>query len=235
MQPTTTEYAIYVDGAFESDLVSYGVVILKDGQFKAALYGIAKTEIEHRQVGGEITAVVEALRWCKTHNVQSVTIYHDYEGLEAWATGRWRAQKPLTQAYARFVRESGVDIAWHKVTGHTGVRWNEQADQLATQAIALRRETSGEPPLSADSPQAALLSEAERLARAFAEHLIGQGIQAEFKGLLNGMYARVAVLGGFFDLYNTAKKRLSPRIHNVSPENKARLEAAWRAFTSGRP
>lgn len=33
MQSDTTEYEIYVDGAFRSNLVGYGVVILKSGTF----------------------------------------------------------------------------------------------------------------------------------------------------------------------------------------------------------
>lgn len=227
MPEPESEYEIYVDGAFESDLVGYGVVILKSGQFHAALYGIAKTDIEHRQVGGEITAVAEALRWCQTHHVTAITLYYDYESLEAWATGRYRAQIPLTQAYAKFVRDSGVQITWQKVASHTGVRWNEQADQLAAQAIALRR---GSATGTVQSAPNALMEEAERLAKAFTDYLARQGIQAEFKGLFNGMYARVAALGGFFDLYNTPKKRLSPRIHRMHPEDKESLQAAWKTF-----
>jgi ribonuclease HI len=228
MPETESEYEIYVDGAFESDLVAYGVVILKSGQFHAALYGIAKTDTEHRQVGGEITAVAEALRWCKTHNVTAITLYYDYEGLEAWATGRYRTKVPLTQAYAEFVRESGVQITWRKVASHTGVRWNEKADQLAAQAIALRRETATDTVQIAPN---ALMEEAERLAKAFTDYLARQGIQAEFKGLFSGMYARVAALGGFFDLYNTPKKRLSPHIHRVRAEDQENLQAAWEAFS----
>ncbi|MCS6870341.1 MAG: reverse transcriptase-like protein [Anaerolineae bacterium] len=227
MQSDTTEYEIYVDGTFRSNLVGYGVVILKSGHFHAALFGIAKTDAEHRQIGGEITAVAEALRWCQKHQVKAVTIYYDYEGLEAWVTGRFETGQPLTQRYAEFVRSSGVRITWHKVTSHTGVKWNEKADQLASQAIALRRESTTEPVPSA---QDSLLSEAERVARAFADFLGTQSIQAEFVGTFNGTYARVAALSGFFDLYNTPKKRLSPYIHKVNHENKARLQTAWQAF-----
>jgi viroplasmin and RNaseH domain-containing protein len=225
----TDQYAIYVDGSFEHGTVSYGVVILKNSQFHTALFGIAKTELEHRQVGGEITAVAEALRWCQKHSVSAVPIYYDYEGLEAWATGRWHTEQPLTQKYAEFVRKSGVQIAWQKVTSHTGNLWNEKADQLAKQAIALRLTTQAVAPVS---EQDALLHEAETLARAFADYLTAQGISAAFAGVFNDMYARVTALNGYFDLYNTRKKHLSPRIHNVKAEDRERLQAAWRAFRS---
>jgi ribonuclease HI len=230
----TDQYEIYVDGSFEHNTVGYGVVILKNSQFHAALFGIAKTSPEHRQVGGEISAVAEALRWCDEHKVPAVTIYYDYEGLEAWATGHWRAEKELTQKYAEFVRKSGVQIAWRKVTSHADNPWNEKADQLARQAIELRLMTQLTTTDASESEQDALLREAETLARAFADYLTAQGISAAFTGVFNDMYARVAALNGYFDLYNTRKKRLSPYIHNVSAEDKERLQAAWLAFLSSR-
>ncbi|MFQ3534339.1 MAG: RNase H family protein [Aggregatilineales bacterium] len=234
MQSHETEYAAYVDGSFQTDIPAYGVVIIKHGRFHAALCGIAKTNVEHHQIGGEITAVIEVLRWCKTHNVRAVTIFHDYEGLEAWVTGRWQARKDLSQAYVKFVNDSGINITWCKVESHTGVTWNEKADELARQAIELYHAMAPDSTLSADAAGEALMREAEQVARAFAEYLTARGIQAEFKGLFNGMYARISVLGGYFDLYNTRKKRLSPKIQRVSPEAKAQLEAAWQAFLASR-
>lgn len=94
---------IYVDGSFEHGNVGYGVVILRDGQVIQELSGQADTDVAHRQVGGEITAVMRALDWCVANQVAQVTIYYDYNALEAWATGKWMANLPLTQQYARFV------------------------------------------------------------------------------------------------------------------------------------
>jgi ribonuclease HI len=231
-EATTDQYEIYVDGSFEHGTASYGVVILKNSQFQAALFGIATTDPEHRQVGGEISAVAEALCWCDRHKVPAVTIYHDYEGLEAWATGRWRAEKEITQEYAKLVRKSGVQITWRKVTSHAGTLWNEKADQLAKQAIELRLITQSTTTGAPASEQDALLREAEMLARAFASYLTAQGIPAAFTGVFNDMYARVTALNGYFDLYNTRKRRLSPYIHNVSAEGEEQLRATWRAFLS---
>lgn len=45
------------------------------------------------------------------------------------------------------------------------------------------------------------------------------------------MYARIAALGGLFDLYNTARKPFNPYLHSFKrAADKARLEAAWEAF-----
>lgn len=234
-ETTADQYEIYVDGAFRENVVSYGVVILKDGDFHTALSGIAETNIAHRQVGGEIIAVVEALRWCEAHKIEAVTIYYDYEGLEAWATGRYTAQERLTKAYAKFVRQANVAITWQKVQSHTGVPWNEKADMLAAQAIDFLRESALSLMISPSDAPSDLSQEVEEVARAFTSHLEAQGIQAEFKGLLNGgMFARIAVQGGFFDLYNTPKKRLSPYIHKLPPETDDQLKKAWQDFLRSR-
>jgi ribonuclease HI len=63
-----------------------------------------------------------------------MTIYYDYQGLESWATGAWRAKLPFTQAYANAVKESGITIHWVKVRAHSGNPENDIVDQLAKEA-----------------------------------------------------------------------------------------------------
>ncbi|MCX8112290.1 MAG: reverse transcriptase-like protein [Bacteroidia bacterium] len=129
---------IDVDGSWQADgRIGYGLVIRRDG---VELYReggtVPSTDPDlnsHRQIGGEIYAVVQAVRWCLQHQVQECTIYHDYEGLAHWATGKWRAQKPLTKRYADFIRQAPVRIRWVKVAAHSGLSWNEVAHQLANQ------------------------------------------------------------------------------------------------------
>jgi ribonuclease HI len=60
-----------------------------------------------------------------------VTLYFDYQGLESWATGAWRAKLPFTQLYAQTVNTSGITIHWSKVKAHSGNPENEIVDQLA--------------------------------------------------------------------------------------------------------
>lgn len=227
-------YEIYVDGSFEDDAVGYGVVILRNGQVAEELCGAAQTDPAHRQVGGEIKAVLEALQWCQAHAVKAATIYYDYMGLQAWATGQWKATKPLTQQYAAAVRAAPIALTWRKVTSHSGVRWNERADQLARQGAASQGVSSA-PTTPAATEQVGRMAALTEKAHAFIAHLAAQGIQAEFKGIFNGMYARIAALGGLFDLYNTARKPFHTYLHSFNrAADKARLEAAWEAFRTQR-
>jgi ribonuclease HI len=71
------------------------------------------------------------------NGVKSVEIYHDYEGIGAWADRRWKANNPLTQGYRDFVAEARktLEIKFVKVKGHSGNKYNDMADRLAKAAL----------------------------------------------------------------------------------------------------
>ena len=95
---------------------------------------IPQTAVEHRNVAGEILAILKAIHWCQSQGITEITIYYDYQGLESWATGAWRAKLEFTQAYAHAVKESGITIHWVKVKAHSGNPENDIVDQLAKEA-----------------------------------------------------------------------------------------------------
>lgn len=134
-----TAYQAFVDGSFNEDrhVVGYGAIILHDQQEVIRLSGRAHTPSRSKQIGGELTAVTQVLRWCEEQTIPQIDIYYDYKGIEMWATGKWQAKQALTQAYREDVQSSAVTVFWHKVKSHSGVRWNEIADQLARQGANL--------------------------------------------------------------------------------------------------
>lgn len=128
-----TLYQAYVDGSYHAQrkTVGYGAVILKDGQELTRFLGRVDEYTESRQVGGELAATMRVIQWCKQNNIAAIDIYYDYRGIEAWARGTWKTEKELTQSYAKYMRESGIKVHWHKVESHTGDKWNDVADELA--------------------------------------------------------------------------------------------------------
>ncbi|MCS7152474.1 MAG: hypothetical protein N2253_02875 [Bacteroidia bacterium] len=127
---------IDVDGSWqENGYVGYGLVVRQDGKEVYREGGRVPSNDPdlqaHRQIGGEIYAVVQAVRWCLRHKVKACTIYHDYEGLARWARGEWKAKTTLTKRYVDFLRRAGVEIEWVKVPAHAGLVWNEIANKLA--------------------------------------------------------------------------------------------------------
>ena len=224
-----SRYDVYVDGSYFGGVTGYGAVILENGSVIKELSGaVDPSEVNGTyQVAGELAAVKETLKWCHAHSVDEVSIYYDYLGIEEWATGRWKTNQTLTKEYARFVRESGIKIRWHKVAAHTGNRWNERADALAKSGAASSTAVRG----SED-----LLTQLVETAEAWVEFLMVKGIEASFDRVYNEQFARVIILRadkavGIFDLYNTRKKRLSPYVHGFRDETlKHRIETLWREF-----
>ena len=129
----STSYYAYVDGSFIEGSTGYGAVILKEGKIAAELSGKVDSEeaFASRQVGGEIRAVIEVLEWCKKEKVKEITIFYDFQNIEKWATGEFRTNTPMTQAYKDYIDNCGISIIWQKVDSHTGVELNDRADELA--------------------------------------------------------------------------------------------------------
>jgi ribonuclease HI len=224
-------YEIYVDGSFINGATGYGVVILKDGVVIEELSGavVNYSVNDTRQVAGELFAVEEALRWCEKNSVKDVAIYYDYLGIERWATGAWKANQAMTQDYAKFVRASGIRIRWHKVSSHTGNRWNDRADQLAK---------NGAGSVAAHAADCGRVEELLDKKDRFLEFLMVRGIDAAYDRIYNEQFARIIILrdeksAGIFDLYHTRKKPFSPYLHNFKDEDtKGEIQDLWKEFMS---
>lgn len=135
---------VWVDGACiqqkdGSLRIGWGLLITQEGEEIHRDKGndIPLEALNHRNVAGEIWAILKALEWCRSQNIRELTIHYDYQGLESWATGAWKTNLPLTQSYAKQVRASGIEIAWKKVKAHTGIPENELADQLAKEGARM--------------------------------------------------------------------------------------------------
>lgn len=126
-------YHAYVDGSFIDGCVGYGAVILDNGNIVAELSGAVDSPeaFNARQVGGEIQAVIEVLKWCEKNNIDQIAIFYDFLNIEKWATGEYRTNTQMTKEYKEFVDKSNVSITWVKVESHTGIALNDKADELA--------------------------------------------------------------------------------------------------------
>ena len=135
----------YVDGSYDngSGRFSCGVVIVEtdaNGNSETTEINSAFDDTEaaqQRNVAGEIMGSKLAIDWCKANGVKVIEIYHDYEGIGAWADRKWKANNPLTQGYRDFVAEArkSMDITFVKVKAHAGNKYNELADKLAKKAL----------------------------------------------------------------------------------------------------
>lgn len=133
----------YVDGSYsaERNVAGYGLVLVKNDEVIFKDIGCFKDyeQNESRNVFGEIKGAQKAVELAIANDFKEIVIAYDYEGIEAWATGRWKAKKPLTQDYQEFMQKYAklINISFHKCKAHSGEKYNEMADKLAKMAISL--------------------------------------------------------------------------------------------------
>ena len=136
----TKELKAYVDGSYdlETGSYSYGVVIIQNG-FKQTLSGREQDPemAAMRNVAGEIKGAMCAMQWAIENNKKSLYIYYDYTGIENWAKGNWKTNKKGTKEYREYYNsiKDKLNVEFRKVKAHSGDPYNDEADQLAKDAI----------------------------------------------------------------------------------------------------
>lgn len=137
-----TKAVAYVDGSYDvkTKAFSYGIVLFYQGEEMHFSKRFSDSDLaEMRNVAGEIKGSEAAMQYCLDHDIESITIYHDYEGIAKWCNGEWAAKKPGTIAYGEFFRKAKeqVKIRFVKVKGHSGDKYNDMADMLAKKALGI--------------------------------------------------------------------------------------------------
>lgn len=133
----------YVDGSYDAATkrYSYGCLVFHNGKVYKSARAFNDDMVTMRNVAGEISGAITVMKWCVDNGVQVLNLYYDYEGIEAWCTGRWRANKPYTQNYVQTYRKYTDDhkltVIFHKVKSHSNNRYNDFVDKLAKQALGI--------------------------------------------------------------------------------------------------
>lgn len=131
----------YVDGSFQKKIgrYSYGcILIAPDGSItRESGSGSEPQSLALRNVAGEMLGAMHAVQWAQEQGYTSIDIRYDYAGIEQWATHGWQAKNELTQKYAAYMGRcmEQIRITFTKIAAHTGDRYNEEADQLAKEAL----------------------------------------------------------------------------------------------------
>ena len=137
-----SEAFAYVDGSYDDTTksYSYGMVMMHNDQEFYFSKKFDKDEMsDMRNVAGEIQGSMAAMQYCLDHNIKSISIFYDYEGIEKWCNGDWKAKKSGTMHYVEFYKNVSkhVDVDFIKVKGHSGDKYNDMADELAKKALGL--------------------------------------------------------------------------------------------------
>ena len=130
----------YVDGSFDKEKNRYscGCVMITQGDVSVfSDFGMRPEAVPSRNVAGELTAAMYAVKAAAEKGIRDVTIYHDYSGIAKWYKKEWKAQSFCAARYLEFMEKYRpyMEISFVKVEGHSGVPLNEYADILAKSAL----------------------------------------------------------------------------------------------------
>lgn len=138
------EVIAFVDGSYNSseEKSGFGAIIIDNKGIQTSLYKAYTKQlhpefIELHNVAAELEGVKEAVNWAIAYAKTRIKIYYDYEGIGKWADGSWKANKEITKQYANFIKEKKtlISIDFCKVPAHSGIEYNEIADQLAKNSL----------------------------------------------------------------------------------------------------
>lgn len=132
----------YIDGSYDATTgcYSFGGVLILDGthhtfskKYEADAYSDA------RNVAGEIKGAGYIINYAIKKGIKELNIIYDYEGIEKWYTGVWKANSPIAQVYVKFRNEVKNKIKLHfiKVKSHSNNKYNDMADKLAKSALGI--------------------------------------------------------------------------------------------------
>lgn len=143
------EVIAFVDGSYdaENECSGYGAVLIFSDGSREELCGhfdrdYSEDFISLRNVAAELEGVKAAIVKATEAGKKKITIFYDYSGIENWARDIWKANKDITKAYKAFIKENEkkIEIDFFKVSSHTGVTLNDEADALAKKAAGGRLE-----------------------------------------------------------------------------------------------
>lgn len=133
----------YIDGSYniETKEFSFGAVIFLDGTMQTFSHKYDDAELSSmRNVAGELKGAEFVMKYCVQKGIKNIDIYYDYEGIAAWAEGRWKRNKDGTKKYKELFDKlsKNVSVRFIKVKGHSGDKYNDLADQLAKEAVGVK-------------------------------------------------------------------------------------------------
>lgn len=145
---TKDEIFAYIDGSYNkaTQTSGFGLAFVKNGEI---IYEDKKAFPNHQyneywNVFGEIKGAEEALRVAISKGYKSICLVYDYQGIERWATGEWKANNDLTKEYQRNIKDFSeyISINFKKVKSHASVEdggdeMNEYVDKLAKESVGI--------------------------------------------------------------------------------------------------
>lgn len=94
---------IFTDGTYDPTLekAAYGFVVFKNGKLSYVEKKVVEDKYDAWQVASELQGALQAMRYCVRESHPSFKLFYDWEGIEAFITGRYRAKAEVSQDYLK--------------------------------------------------------------------------------------------------------------------------------------
>lgn len=131
----------YVDGSYDDKLKKYSfgcILLLPSGDIvKESGNGDNPESLAIRNVAGEMLGAMYAVKWAMINGYSEIELRYDYEGIEKWVPGMWKAKNELARKYAAAMNDwkRFIHISFLKIAAHSNNRYNDMADELAKSAL----------------------------------------------------------------------------------------------------
>ncbi|ACF07430.1 Predicted double-stranded RNA/RNA-DNA hybrid binding protein [Metamycoplasma arthritidis] len=137
------EVIAFVDGSYSSqkngkEKYSFGAILINnDSENNLFKSFVASKYMNSKNIAGETEGVKQAISWAIQAKKRKIKIFHDYEGIEKWANKKWSPKTLVARDYVNFIEinSKAIDIEFAHVKSHSGIIYNEKADQLARRAL----------------------------------------------------------------------------------------------------
>lgn len=133
---------VYVDGSWKpsTPLISGWGYVIFDSNDEILIKNNGVIQCLSRQVDGELFATISSLEYIRENlSPDRIELFYDYTGIEAWATGKWKAKSIIAKDYLERLEELNSilnKVYFHKVKSHSGGSiGNDLADELAKTAL----------------------------------------------------------------------------------------------------
>lgn len=133
---------IYVDGSWKPsspNIAGWAYIIVQKNVIISE--GNGNIPCLSRQIDGELYGTLSSLNAIGKLDFTpaKIELFYDYIGIEAWATGRWKAKSQVAKDYVEELNMYTTilkSIQWNKVKSHAGVsEGNDIVDQMAKDGL----------------------------------------------------------------------------------------------------